>query len=119
MRELVDGENTYRLTEKQHKQLLKRFDVSRAKNSGFGSNAISISCICPRGNVRCVRCCLGGGLNRMGYPNCLKIMDHLAGVHPPYVRFNVVYIAWPEGSEGASAYIQRVREILLALPEVK
>lgn len=72
MRTIRTHSATYRITEKEYKQLLARFNPDNIDEDGY----IEKPCICPGGRWNCDICHLGGKQVQFPVP-CLVLLEEL------------------------------------------
>ena len=111
------GKDVY-LTEKVWSQLVRRFDVDRAKKAEYETKfRISIGCFCD--DILCSSCPLNVWRWRDIY-GCTRAMNYLCGTS--YLAFSVSMDAvcwWEEEDKRARRQVQKVYTALMCMEEVK
>lgn len=107
MRILEVKGKTYEIPEDQWEQLMGRFDLENAEDE-----VINQPCICDE-HQNCEVCCLGPKTL-----NCLRILPRITGMRMPkdlsLTEYNVSFL---KHSKYSRKYIDKVHEVLAALPE--
>ena len=103
----------YLLTEKNWKQMLHRFDASRATLNAFGHYFVHGSSICVARDYKCIRCPLRDAHKKVN--SCTYLFEHIIGDDLlPYVHLRDSGILWlPEDDAKAREALGRVVNVLL------
>jgi len=115
MREYVlSDKQVIRFTEKQHKMLLRRFDVRRAKDSKRGYE-IKEECICNTFGGDCMLCPIGKCIN------CNVLMSRIMGIGWVLGLFHyTVYCIWwgKDDDEKVRVLLSKVYKALLSMKKI-
>ena len=112
MRRIKYDGATYELSERNWKQMLRRFDARRASLNLFGYHFIRGNSICVARAYKCIRCPLRGPDKKVN--SCTFMFEKIIGTdHLSYVHLRDSGIAWhPDDDENVRAGLQRVMDVL-------
>jgi hypothetical protein len=109
----------HKLSERNWKQLLRRFDANKAILNVFGYYIIRVNSICVNRDYKCIRCPLRDPHKRTN--SCTYLFRNVIGEDLfPYVHLYDSGVMWePKNDAEARRALQRVMDILLPAKKVK
>lgn len=112
MRRITYDGATYELSERNWKQVLRRFDVRRASLNVFGNYFIRGKSLCVDRDYKCIRCPLRDPHKKVN--SCTYLFEKIIGEDLlPYIHLRDSGIVWdPKDDGNARAALQRVMDIL-------
>lgn len=116
----LKGGQTVVLTNKQHAQLLRRFDLSNVKkvsSPGVGRYLIGVSCLCSE-YPRCSGCPFDVGVGTV-HIRCLTIIRRDVGIKHIVPDLGTHFLGWDKGKDKAARQqIQRIYDYLASFTKV-
>jgi hypothetical protein len=102
----------YRLSERNWKQMLRRFDAGRARLNTFGYYFVPGKSICVRRSYKCIRCPLRDPRKKTN--SCTLLFEKIIGQDAlQRVHLRDSGIAWhPKDDAVAKAVLKKVTEVL-------
>lgn len=112
MRRITYDGVTYELTERNWKQMRRRFDARRAALNLFGYYFIRGKSICVAREYKCIRCPLRDPRKKVN--SCTYLFEKIIGKDLlPSIHLRDSGVAWdPKDDRNARAALQRVMDIL-------
>jgi hypothetical protein len=109
----------HRLSEKNWKQLIRRFNAQKSKPNAYGYNFIGVNSICVDRGYKCIRCPLRDPHKRIN--SCTYLFREIIGDEVfPYLYMLDCGIMWkPEFDPQVRKALQRVTDVLSAAEQVK
>ena len=109
----------HKLSERNWKQLLRRFDARLVKQSPLGYNIIRIDSICVHRDYKCIRCPLRDPHKKIN--SCTYLFSKIIGDELlPYVHMRDSGIIWePQHDAKARQALQKVMDILLTAKKTR
>jgi hypothetical protein len=103
---------TYELSERNWKQMLRRFDARRASLNLFGYYFIRGKSICVAREYKCIRCPLRSPYKKVN--SCTFLFEKMIGEDLlPYIHLRDSGVAWhPNDDEKGRAGLQKVMDVL-------
>jgi len=108
----------HRLSERNWRKLLNRFDTRKAKLSNLGYFSIHVGSICLNRSDKCIRCPLRDPHKKIN--SCTYLFRRIIGEELfPYVQmFDTVVIWEPRFDSEARQALQKVRDVLSAADRI-
>ncbi len=121
MRKIVVNGVKTKLSERDYKQLLRRFDIENTEELINSSWLISIRCICglhpPRSGHHCSQCPFHV-FDEFGY-GCIRMLETLK-LNPSYAKLSRISVHWTyPTNRSARTEITAIRNWLLSLEKVR
>jgi len=112
MRRITYDDATYELSERNWKQVLRRFDARRASLNVFGNYFIRGKSLCVGRDYKCIRCPLRDPHKKVN--SCTYLFEKIIGEDLlPYIHLRDSGIVWdPENDGNARAALRRVMDVL-------
>jgi hypothetical protein len=106
------------LSERNWKQLLRRFDASRATLNCYGFFINRVNSICVNRNYKCIRCPLRDPHKKIN--SCTYLFRRVIGEDLfPYVHLYDVGVMWdPKYDSEARQALQRVTDVLSSAKKI-
>jgi hypothetical protein len=113
MRRITYDGATYELSERNWKQVLRRFDARRASLNVFGNYFIRGKSLCVDRDYKCIRCPLRDPHKKVN--SCTYLFEKIIGEDLlPYIHLRDSGIVWdPKDDRNARAALQRVMDVLM------
>jgi len=102
----------HKVSERNWKQLIKRFDADKASRNAFGYYFIPITSICVNRDYKCIRCPLRDPHKKIN--SCTYLFSHIIGEDLlKHVHLRDSGILWePQYDADARQALQKVSEVL-------
>lgn len=112
MRRITYDGATYELSERNWKQLLRRFDARRASLNLFGHYFVRGKSLCVDRDYKCIRCPLRDPSKKVN--SCTYLFEKIIGEDLlPNIHLRDSGIVWdPKDDRNARAALQRVMDVL-------
>jgi hypothetical protein len=109
----------HRLSERNWKQMLKRFDVGRASLNTFGYYFIPVKSICVARSYKCIRCPLRDPHKKIN--SCTYLFEKIIGTELlRYIHLRDSGILWePKNDAEAHLALQKVSDALSGAVRIK
>jgi hypothetical protein len=108
----------HRLSEKDWKQLLRRFDAKKSKLNQFGYNFIQVNSICVNRGYKCIQCPLRDPHKRIN--SCTYLFRKIIGkdLFPNLYMFDCGIMWEPKLDPQVRQALQQVTDVLSAAEKV-
>ncbi len=112
MRRIMYEGAVYELSERNWKQLLRRFDARRASLNVFGNYFIRGKSLCVDRDYKCIRCPLRDPHKKVN--SCTYLFEKIIGEDLlPCIHLRDSGVVWdPKDDRSARAALQRVMDVL-------
>jgi len=114
MREITYEGVKHRLSERNWKQLLRRFDAKKAKRNSLGYYYIKVGSICLDRDYKCIRCPLRDPHKETN--SCTYLLKGIIGdeLFPHLLLFDTVVMWDPKHDKEVHQALLRVEDVLSA-----
>lgn len=108
----------HKLSERNWKKLLNRFDASRASLNAFGYFSLRVGSICENRSYKCIRCPLRDPHKKIN--SCTYVFSKIIGDELfPYVNLFDTTVIWdPKHDSEVRQALQKVRDVLTTAKKI-
>src|SRR4030067_147974 len=112
MRSIIVEGVEHRLSDRNWKRLISRFDASKAKLNHFGYYAIRINSICVNRSYKCVKCPLRDPHKKVN--SCTYLFEKIMGRElRQYLHLRDSGLYWePQNDSSARQALQKILDVL-------